>query len=136
MFVKLDAFIIDLLIVFTSLINFAFLLFFGSLLYKPDTYDNKINKYAFIISATLADNRSFSPNLISASQINYKISKNLNMSLLSKYVSKQYMGNIDSKLSILPSYLISDLNFSYVIEPLKFLKKISFSFLMNNFLNF
>ena len=31
--------------------------------------------------------------------------------------------------------LISDLNFSYAIEPLKFLKKISFSFLMNNFLN-
>ena len=80
-------------------------------------------------------NLSFSPNLISASQINYKISKNLNFILLSKYVSKQYMGNIDSKLSILPSYLISDLNFSYEIEPPKFLKKISFSFLINNFLN-
>ena len=80
-------------------------------------------------------NLSFSPNLISASQINYKITKNLNFILLSKYVSKQYMGNIDSKLSILPSYLISDLNFSYEIEPPKFLKKISFSFLINNFLN-
>ena len=80
-------------------------------------------------------NLSFSPNLISASQINYKISKNLNFILLSKYVSKQYMGNIDSKLSILPSYLISDLNFSYEIEPPKFLKKISLSFLINNFLN-
>ena len=45
------------------------------------------------------------------------------------------MGNIDSKLSILPSYLISDINFSYIIEPLKILKKISFSFLVNNFLN-
>ena len=80
-------------------------------------------------------NLSFSPNLISASQINYKISKNLNFILLSKYVSKQYMGNIDSKLSILPSYLISDLNFSYEIESPKFLKKISLSFLINNFLN-
>jgi len=80
-------------------------------------------------------NLSFSPNLISSSQINYKISKKLNFILLSKYVSKQYMGNIDSKLSILPSYLISDINFSYVIEPLKIIKKISFSFLLNNFLN-
>ena len=80
-------------------------------------------------------NLSFSPNLISSSQINYKISKNLNFILLSKYVSKQYMGNIDSKLSMLPSYLISDLNFSYMIEPLKVLKKISVSFLINNFLN-
>ena len=80
-------------------------------------------------------NLSFSPNWISASQINYKISKNLNISLLSKYVSNQYIGNIDSKLSLLPSYLISDLNVSHVIEPLKIVKKISFSLLINNFLN-
>ncbi len=80
-------------------------------------------------------NLSFSPNLISSSQINYKILKNLNFSLLSKYVSNQYMGNIDSKLSLLPSYLISDLNVSHVIEPLKTVKKISFSLLINNFLN-
>ena len=45
------------------------------------------------------------------------------------------MGNIDSKLSLLPSYLISDLNVSHVIEPLKIVKKISFSLLINNFLN-
>ena len=110
-----------------------------SWIFNLSVSSNKNFDYFFerdgILESLGKTNLSFSPNLISASQINYKISKNLNMSLLSKYVSKQYMGNIDSKLSILPSYLISDLNFSYVIEPLKFLKKISFSFLMNNFLN-
>ena len=119
-----------------SSINFNKSLFWG---FNFSFSSNKNLDYFFerdgILKSLGKTNLSFSPNLISASQLNYKISKNLNFILLSKYVSKLYMGNIDSKLSILPSYLISDLNFSYIIEPLKILKKISFSFLINNFLN-
>jgi len=121
---------LDSLIQFNNILSWVFNLSISS---------NKNLDYYFerdgVLESLGKTNLSFSPNLISASQINYIISKNLNFSLLSKYVSKQYMGNINSRLSILPSYFVSDLNFSYEIKPLKILKKITFSFLINNILN-
>ena len=78
---------------------------------------------------------AYSPNLISGSSLTYAASTNFQITLLSKFVGKQYMGNIDSENSILPSYFINDLNISYVWRPNKLLKEIQFSFLINNLLN-
>ena len=78
---------------------------------------------------------AYSPNLISGSSLTYTASTNFQITLLSKFVGKQYMGNIDSENSILPSYFINDLNISYVWRPNKLLKEIQFSFLINNLLN-
>ena len=49
-------------------------------------------------------NLSFSPNVVGGSQLSYSLTKDLTVSLFSKYVGEQYLGNIDSALSKLAAY--------------------------------
>ena len=80
-------------------------------------------------------NISFSPSFIGSNSINYKYSENLNFTFLSKYVGKQYMSNTDKPNSILDSYFINDLSFSYLLQPNKIFESISINLLINNLLN-
>ncbi len=80
-------------------------------------------------------NISFSPDLIIGNAITYQPLQNLQVSLLSKYVGEQYMGNIDNSESILESYFVNDLSINYEIRPKSIFKSIVFSGLVNNILN-
>lgn len=80
-------------------------------------------------------NIAFSPNLVAGNAIVYAPIKNLNLALLSKYVGKQYMGNIDSEKSVLKAYSVSDLNVNYEWKINKGVQSIVFSGLVNNILN-
>ena len=80
-------------------------------------------------------NISFSPSFVGSSVIIYQPSEKLNLSLLSKYVGKQYMGNTDQPNSILKSYFVNDLNITYSLQPEKIFQSISINFLINNILN-
>ena len=78
-------------------------------------------------------NIAFSPNIIAGNNLTYLPAKNLQVSLLSKYVGEQFMGNIDSENSKLDSYFINDFNVSYeLVLPNSFIKSILFSGLVNN----
>jgi iron complex outermembrane receptor protein len=61
--------------------------------------------------------------------------KNFQVSLLSKYVGEQYMGNIDAESSKLDSYFVNDLNASYEIVTKKVFKSIRIDALVNNIFN-
>ena len=78
---------------------------------------------------------SFSPALIAGNAITYQPTKNLQLTLLSKYVGEQYMGNIDEESSVLDSYFINDFNASYEIKPKKIFKSITLTVLVNNIFN-
>ena len=80
-------------------------------------------------------NISFSPDVIASNTIVFSPKDNLDISFLSKYVGKQYMGNIDAVNSILDSYFVNDLNFNYNINPNKTFKEIIISGLINNILD-
>jgi len=80
-------------------------------------------------------NISFSPNIVAGSAFAYSPVSNLQISLLSKYVGKQYMGNIDNKNSKLDAYFVNDFNFTYEIKPKKIVKSIIFTALVNNIFN-
>ena len=54
------------------------------------------------------------------------------ISVLTKYVGSQYMGNIDSKLSKLSSYSTSDINLTYQPNNFPFFENIKFTMLINN----
>lgn len=77
-------------------------------------------------------NIAFSPDVIAGGNITFLPLKKLQVSLLSKYVGKQYMGNIDSENSTLDAYFINDLNVNYEWNINKGLKSIVFSALINN----
>lgn len=78
---------------------------------------------------------AFSPNFVAGNKITYLPQKELQISLLSKYVGKQYMGNIDSGQSELDAYFVNDLNVSYEWKINKGIKSIVFSVLVNNLFN-
>ena len=77
-------------------------------------------------------NISFSPNLIASNIFSYMPNEYTTLSLLSKYIGDQYMSNNDSKNSMLESYFINDLNFTYQIKTNKLFDSIIFSALINN----
>ena len=80
-------------------------------------------------------NISFSPSFVGSNAIIYQPSEKISLSLLSKYVGKQYMGNTDQPNSILESYFINDINITYSIKPEKIFQSVSINFLINNILN-
>src|SRR5690606_23993557 len=80
-------------------------------------------------------NISFSPEIVFGNIFTYKPMENLQLSLLTKYVGKQYMGNIDSAGSVLDAYSTTDLNVQYSIETNSFIKSIVLSGLVNNIFN-
>ena len=77
-------------------------------------------------------NIAYSPNMVIGNALTYSPINTLQISLLTKYVGKQYMGNIDAEKSILPDYNTSDLNINYEWKINKGIRSIVFSGLINN----
>jgi len=77
-------------------------------------------------------NISFSPELVAANALVFQPNENIHMSLLSKYVGEQYMGNTDSEASKLDGYFVNDFNITYKIQTNTIFKSIEFAGLVNN----
>ncbi|MBV1888216.1 MAG: TonB-dependent receptor, partial [Urechidicola sp.] len=80
-------------------------------------------------------NISFSPNIVAGNMLNFYPIKQVQITLLSKYVGEQSMGNVDTNGSKLDAYFVNDLNINYEINPKKIIKSIVFSALVNNIFN-
>ena len=80
-------------------------------------------------------NIAYSPDVIIGNRITFLPVKDFQISLLSKYVGEQFMGNIDSNNSKLDAYFVNDVNVSYDWKINKGLKSVTFSALVNNIFN-
>ncbi|WP_284653730.1 TonB-dependent receptor [Flavobacterium terrisoli] len=78
---------------------------------------------------------AFSPSIVAGNRITFLPLKDFQISLLSKFVGEQYMGNIDSDQSKLEAYFVNDLNASYEWKINKGIKSVVFSVLVNNLFN-
>ncbi|MDY0090491.1 MAG: TonB-dependent receptor [Flavobacteriaceae bacterium] len=78
---------------------------------------------------------AFSPSVVAGNILTFKPAKNLQLSVLSKYVGEQYMSNLKLKSSKLDSYFVNDLSVSYEWKPNKIFESVTFSALVNNILN-
>lgn len=98
--------------------------------------DNRNRDFVFERDGSLVNlgdtHISFSPGVIAGNIFTYLPNDNLQLSLLTKYVGKQYMGNIDAKSSMLDAYSQTDINVQYVIHTNGFIKNIVLSGLVNN----
>ncbi|HEX6889133.1 MAG TPA: TonB-dependent receptor, partial [Chryseolinea sp.] len=74
---------------------------------------------------------SFSPNVIAGSSLMYKLFKNAELALLTKYVGRQYLDNTSNEARSIAGYWINDIRFIYTFKP-AFMKEISLSVLVNN----
>ncbi|QCX02204.1 TonB-dependent receptor [Aggregatimonas sangjinii] len=80
-------------------------------------------------------NIAYSPGLVIGNWFTYSPVDVLQISFLSKYVGKQYMGNIDSETSVLEAYSHLDFNVQYIWEIDAFIESITLSGMVNNVFN-
>ncbi len=81
---------------------------------------------------------TFSPDIVFGNALVYNPVKNLQLAFLSKYLGKQFMSNLDSRVSdldVLEGFFTSDLNLVYEIQTNKIFKSIIFTALVNNIFN-
>src|SRR5690606_36819014 len=74
---------------------------------------------------------AFSPSVIAGSGISFVPFEGLDVTLMTKYVGRQYLENTSNKGRSIPAYLVNDLRLSYTWKP-QFVKAINFSLLINN----
>jgi iron complex outermembrane receptor protein len=77
---------------------------------------------------------AFSPSITGSSTVSWKIFREFNISLISKFISRQYIDNTQSPDRQLDPYLINNLLINYQIKP-HFCKEIGFSVMVNNLFN-
>ncbi|OZV70616.1 TonB-dependent receptor [Winogradskyella aurantia] len=78
---------------------------------------------------------AFSPDVIAANAIVYQPAKNLQVSLLSKFVGEQFMSNTEAELSKLDSFFVNDLNVTYTIKTNSVFDSVVLTGLVNNIFN-
>lgn len=101
-----------------------------------DLYDNQIN-WNFIGQTPehfKSTNISFSPNVISSGVITITPYNTLTLTLIGKYVGKQYYDNTSNKENQLSDYFISNFAVGYTFKTQK-IGEVDLQFFINNVLN-
>jgi iron complex outermembrane recepter protein len=80
-------------------------------------------------------NIAYSPDFIAGNILTFAPITPLKISWLSKFVSEQYMNNIESNEAKLDSYFVNDLNVTYEIKTNSVFKLITLNVLANNVFN-
>ncbi|WP_299777741.1 TonB-dependent receptor [uncultured Formosa sp.] len=104
------------------------------------TFSTNKNKSVYVpFDGVLKDfgstNISFSPDIVLGNAIVFQPNTLFQVSLLSKFVGEQYMGNTDSETSKLDSYFVNDLNITYEFKMKSIFKSIILSGVVNNIFN-
>ena len=94
-----------------------------------DDYDNGGQKTNFFNNTNIA----FSPSVVSSASINILPVKNLELSLLNKFVSKQYLDNTSSDTRALDAFFTQDLRAIFTLKK-KWLKELNIIAQLNNVL--
>jgi len=80
-------------------------------------------------------NIAYSPNFIAGNMLTFSPMAAFRLSLLSKFVSEQYMNNIDDSSGKLKDYFVNDFNASYEFSTKSIFKSIVVNALANNVFN-
>jgi len=99
-----------------------------------DVYDENWG-FAGQESTTYTDTEiAFSPGMVGSAILDFRPLKNLEVSLLNKYVGRQYLDNTQKEDRSLDPYWTTDLRMSYVWSP-GWVKELAFSLKVNNIFN-
>jgi len=77
---------------------------------------------------------AYSPSTIASGAISWQAFKGFNISLIRKFVGKQYIDNTQSNDRKLNSYFVDNLLVNYSLKP-RFCKELGFSLMVNNLFN-
>jgi iron complex outermembrane receptor protein len=99
-----------------------------------DAYDASFNTLDQEITEHGTTDLAFSPSIISGISINYSPVKNLQLSLMNKYVGEQYLDNTSNETRTLDAYYVAHFNISYTLKDVLF-KEMTFGIRVNNVFN-
>lgn len=77
---------------------------------------------------------AFSPNVVGSAILDYRPFKNLELSLLNKYVGSQYMDNTMNENRKLDAFWTTDLRLNYAMRP-RFVNNLEFTLMVYNIFN-
>jgi iron complex outermembrane recepter protein len=77
---------------------------------------------------------AFSPATIAGAILTYRPVQGVDLSLLSKYISRQYLDNTSNRSRSLDPYFVNDIRLSWIIKP-SWVKEVTLSVLANNILD-
>lgn len=97
-------------------------------------YGENFDEYNAIENNYSGTDISFSPSVIAGGVFSYTLFKGMEVSLLTKYVGKQYLDNTSNESRTIDPYFTNDLRFVYSVHP-KYMREISISLLANNILD-
>ncbi len=104
---------------------------FNEVLYN---YGTNFDEYNEVQKSYKKSDISFSPNIIAGSGFTYRPFQSFDVTLLTKYVGKQFLDNTSNENRKIDAYFINDVRFTYVWKP-SFLRELSLSLLLNNILD-
>jgi len=99
--------------------------------YHAVTYDGDAAAHTQVFNKT---DISFSPSFVGGFTLTVKPVKNLNIDVLGKYVSRQYMDNTSNMDGSLDPYFVNNLRINYVV-PQPLFRELGLQFMLNNVFN-
>ena len=93
-------------------------------------YENEEDIATFLGTTDIA----YSPSVVAASTVEYRLIKGASIALISKYVGKQFFDNTSNANRKIDPYFVNDLRLAYTF-PLKKLKSFEFMIQINNLFN-
>lgn len=100
-------------------------------IFEDDVYYDTIADTAIVYKDT---DIAFSPNVVFGSDITYRPFKGASISLLSKYVGKQYIDNTSSEDRTIDAYFVSHVRLGYGFNT-SLVKRIELNIMINNVFN-
>jgi len=100
--------------------------------YDPSTFETV--SYNPVVTQLKDTDISFSPNITAANTLVFSPIKNLDFSLISKYVGKQFLDNTSSDSKKMNDYFTNNFAISYKLKP-KWIDEIGFNLMINNLLD-
>lgn len=97
--------------------------------YDSDTWETV--SYQAVSTAYENTDIAFSPSVIAGGTLQFTPIDNLSLSMISKYVGKQYLDNTSTESKSMEAYFVNNFNASFRWKP-KWIKEISFNLLVNN----
>ncbi|MES2812142.1 MAG: TonB-dependent receptor [Bacteroidota bacterium] len=80
-------------------------------------------------------NIAYSPKFIVGNMVSFAPIKNVNIAILSKFVGKQYLTNLNNSNAVLRDYFVNDFSFNWDFPFKTVFKEISLNVLCNNIFN-
>src|SRR5690606_15638487 len=99
-----------------------------------EDYGADFSDYSLVENIYKDTEIAFSPSVIAGSALSFTPFTGAELTLLTKYVGKQYLDNTGNEARAIPAYLVNDVRIGYSWKP-AFVKEIAVSFLVNNILD-